>query len=324
MKRRIYNKYFFPLTCTFVFTLPLNAFADASDWEKNAAHPPHHSARHIETNISAEFITIGDSKLDNGNAQVGTSGIVIEGEYEKNEISITYGYEQWDYNWINSEALPFISGANSVPWSTFNVFQFGIGYEQEKKDKWELHYYVDVESSFEKEMSGSREYEMGIDFTYAPTLEWSYTFSISSEYQDAPGGELELGGGLEIEWNHDKKDGWSGEAELDFEFPEINMSYHFARQVSTTLFYNEGGTNAVRLSDNSPVAGMQGGYVEDSYKGFGARFRYEFSHESYVSFSLQKNTGRTLTFADSLGNETGATYSFEDTVQATFGLSYTF
>jgi len=325
MKRRIYNKYFFSLTCTFVFALPSNAFADASDWIKGSTHPPHHSTRHVETNISAEFFTIGDSKLNNGNAQVGTSGVVIEGEYEKNEMFISYGYEQWNYNWANSEAAPFISGTNRVPWSTFNVLQFGIGYEQEKGN-WELSYFFDVESSFEKEMSGSSEYEIGANFSYEPSLEWSYTFSISAEYQDAPGGELELGGGLEIEWNHDKKDGWSGEVELEDEFPEISMSYHFIRQISTTLFYNEGGTNAVRLSDTSPVAvaGMQGGYVEDSYKGFGARLRYEFSHESYVLFSLQKNTGRTLTVEDGLGNETGATYRFEDTVQATFGLSYTF
>lgn len=325
MKRRIYNKYIFSLTCVFVFIPPSNAFADASDWEKSVSHPPHHSARHVETNISAEIFAIGDSKLNNGNTQVGTSGVAIEGEYEKNEMSISYGYEQWNYNWANSEAAPFISGTNRVPWSTFNVLQFGIGYEQEKGD-WELNYFFDVESSFEKEMSGSREYEMGVDITYEPSLEWSYTFSISSEYQDAPGGELELGVGLEIEWNHDKKDGWSGEAELDDEFPEINMSYHFTRQVSTTLFYNEGGTNAVRLSDNSPVAvaGMQGGYVEDSYKEFGAGIRFEFSHESYVSFSLQKITGRAITFEDGLGNETGSTYRFEDAVQARFGLSYTF
>jgi len=324
MKRRIYNKYIFSLTCTFVFTLSSNAFADASDWEKTAAHPPHHSARHVETNISVEYFTIGDSKLDNGNAQTGTSGVAIEGEYEKNNISISYGYEQWNYNWANSQAVPFISGTNSVPWNALNVLQFGIAYEQEKGD-WELNYFIDVESSFEKEMAGSREYEMGVDFTYEPSLEWSYTFSISSEYQDAAGGELELGAGLEVEWNHDKKDGWSGEAELDDEFPEISMSYHFTRNVSTTLFYNEGGTNAVRLSDSSPVLGMQGGYVEDSYKGFGVGFRYEFSHESYMSFSIQKNTDRVLTFEDRLGNETAATtYRFEDATQATFGFSYTF
>ncbi len=322
MKRRIYLKYFFSLSC--IFILPKSVLADASDWDKGGVHPPHHSARHVETNVSAELFTIGNSKLNNGNAQVGTSGVVIEGEYEKNEMSISYGYEQWNYNWANSEAAPFISGTNLVPWSTFNVFQLGVGYEKDISDDWEVNYFFDVESSFEKEMSGSRDYEMGVDLTYATSLEWSYTFSISSEYQDSPGGELEFGASLEIEWNHDKKDGWSGEAEFDGELPEISMSYHFTRQVSTTLFYNEGGTSAVRLSDTSPVAGMQGGYVEDSYKVSGAGLRYEFSHESYVSFSLQKNTGRVLAFDNGLGNEIGAKYSLEDTVQAAFGLSYTF
>ncbi len=311
MQGQIFRKWFFSLTYFFVFGLPTAAFASGG-----------HSDSGAETNIEIEFFSIGDSKSNVGNSQVGTSGVLIEAEYENNDISFSFGYERWNYNWSNSESLPFVSGIASTPWSTFNTLQFGAAYEQDINDQWELQYYVEAESSFEKETSQSNEYEAGIDFTYEASKEWHFTLNTNYEYLDAEGGEL--GVDLEIEWNHDSKDGWSGEFEISSEFPETSLTYHFTEGFSTTMFYNESGTNTIRLSDSSPVTGMQGGYLEDEYNSLGIQLDYELVPESSLSFSIQKNTGRRLSFTDSAGGEGESIYKFGDTNEISMKYSHTF
>lgn len=309
-------------TCIFAFGLPSVAFADGPATGTDS-RSPHHSARHAQSSVEIEYFNLGGSKLDTGNAQVGTSGVRIETEYEKNDMVLNFNYEKWNYDWTNQSSLPFASATSNVPWSTFNTLQFGFAYEDEIDDRWEVNYYIEAESSFEKEMSGSYEYELGVDFFYEPSEAWVFGLNVNLEYLDATGAEF--GVDLGIEWNHDKKDGLSAEIELSTEFPEVSLSYHFTRQISSTLFYNESGTNTIRLSDSSPVPGMQGGYFEDEYNSLGLRLAYEFAYESYVSFSLQQNTGRTFSLVDSTGREeTGTVYNLSDTTEATIRLNYAF
>jgi len=315
MQSQICEKWFFLLTCIFIVSLPSITIADATD----AADAPHHA----ESGIEIEYFNMGDSKLNTGNAQVDTSGVRIQTEYEKNDMVFTFNYERWNYNWTNPENLPFVSGMAGTPWSTFNTLQFGFAYEHNVSDNWELNYYVEAESSFEKETSESNEYELGVDFIYEPSKSWAYTLNVNLEYLDATGGEL--GVDFEIEWNHHNKEGWSGEFEISSEFPETSLTYHFTKEFSTTMFYGENGTNTIRLSDSSPVTGMQGGYFEDEYNSSGIKIDYEFAHESYLSFSFQKNTNRRFSFVDGSGREQmERTYEFSDTSEAKIGLSYTF
>jgi len=314
MKSRTYKKCFLP-TSFFIFGLPSVTLADATD----ATNAPHNA----KSSVEIEYFNMGGSKSNIGNSQVDTSGMLIQTEYENNNKVFSLNYERWNYNWKNAESLPFVSGTTSAPWSTFNTIQLGFAYEQELKDNWEFNYYIEAESSFEKETSGSNEYEAGVDFIYEASKAWVYQVNVNLEYLDATGGEL--GVDLEIEWNHDKKEGWSGEFEISSEFPETSLTYHFTKKLSNTMFYSEGGTNTIRLSDSSPVTGMQGGYFEDEYKSLGVRADYEFAYESYLSFLIQKNTGRSFSFIDPSGreNETEG-YRFGDTIEASIILSYTF
>lgn len=309
MKYQIYIKWFFLLTGIFVFVLPTATFADATD------------SADSESNIEIEFFSVGDSKSNIGNAQVGTTGVLIETEYENNDISFSFNFERWNYNWTNPGSLPFISGIGTVPWSTFNTLQFGFAYEHEINDKWELNYYIEAESSYEKETSKSYEYEAGIDFIYEASNEWTFTINANFEYLDAEGAEI--GVDLGIEWNHDKKEGWSGEFEISSEFPETSLTYHFTREFSTTMFYNDSGTNTIRLSDSSPVTGMQGGYLEDEYNSLGVQLDYELVQDRYLSFSIQTNTRRQISFTDSAGRA-GPTYNFGDASEISIMYSHTF
>jgi len=312
MKYLSYRKGFIVLTCFFVSGLVTVSFADATD---SADYP-----RHTDSSIEVEYFSMGDSKSNIGNAQADTSGVLVQTEYEKNDIVFSFNYERWKYNWTNPENLPFISGT-ATPWSNFTTLQFGIAFEQEINDDWELNYYAEAETSFEKETGGSNEYEVGIDFIFEPSEEWAYTLNVNMEYLDATGGEL--GVDFEIEWNHDKKEGWSGEFELSSEFPETSLTYHFTREFSTTMFYGEGGTNTIRLSESSPVTGMQAGYFEDEYTSLGIRLDYEFAVESYLTFSLQQNSDRSFSFIDRTGRAE-TSYEFADTSEASIGLLYTF
>jgi len=313
MKYRLFKEWFFLLI--FVFGLPTVVLADVTD-----SAVGHHGA---ETSARIDYFSLGNSKSAIGNAQVGSSGVRVETEYEIDDIVLSFNYERWDYKWTNPESLPFVSGTTAAPWTTFNTLQFGFAYEHEIDDLWEFNYYIETESSYEKETSNSNEYELGVDFIYEPSGGWSYTLNINLEYLDATGGEL--GVDLEIEWNHDTKEGWSGELELSSEFPETSLSYHFTREFSTTMFFSEGGTNTIRLSDSSPVTGMQAGYLEDEYNSFGMQLNYEFARESFLVFGIQKNSGRRLSFTDSTGREDeGIAYEFSDVIETSIGLSYTF
>ncbi len=312
MKFRISKEGLFLPTFIFSLGLPTVASADATD----VTGAPHHT----ESSIEIEYFSIGDSKSNIGNAQVGTSGVLIQTEYENNGRVFTFNYERWNYNWANPETLPFVSGT-SAPWNTFNTLQFGFAYEQQVSDNWEFNYYVEAESSFEKETSNSNEYEVGIDFIYEASNEWSYTLNLNYEYLDAEGGEF--GMDLEIEWNHHAKDGWSGEFEISSEFPETSLTYHFTRAFSTTMFYNESGTNTIRLSDSSPVTGMQGGYFEDQYNALGIKIDYELSRERYFSVIFQQNTGRNFSFTDSTGR-VETIYDFADSNQIAVKYLHTF
>jgi len=309
MKHRINEKRFFLLTYIVALGFPAIASADATDSDGE------------ESGVEIEFFSMGNSNSSIGNAQVGTSGVLIETEYENNDISFSFNYERWRYNWTNPENLPFVSSTASAPWTSFNTLQFGLAYEQAINPQLELRYYAEAESSFEEQTSGSREYEIGIDFTYELSKNWTYTVNTNYEYLDAEGGSMGLD--LEIVWNHDKKEGWSGEFEISSEFPETSLTYHFTRKFSTTMFYNDSGTSTIRLSDSSPVSGMQGGYLEDEYNAIGVQLDYELAHENYWSFTIQQNTGREMSFIDSAG-KSAAAYEFEDAGEISVRYSYEF
>lgn len=273
-----------------------------------------------ETEVTIEYFEAGESKTIIGNAGANTSGVLIEAEYEKDHVTYTVGYERWNYTWSNPDTLPFISGTTGDPWTTFDTIQLGIDIEQEVNDHWEFTYYLEAESSFEKEMSNSYEYEAGIDFNYEASKSWSYTLNVNLEYLDAEGAEL--GMDLEIEWNHDSKDGWSGEFEISSEFPESHLTYHYTEAFSTTFFYNESGTNTIRLSDTSPVIGMQGGYLEDEYNSIGVQFGYELIHGGTFSFIVQQNMNRQFSFSDATERE--VIYTLGDAMEIAIGFDYEF
>jgi len=313
MKYRVSKKWRSVPIGIFSFGLPLAAFADATDTADG-----HHQT---ESSIEVEYFSGGDAKSNTGNAQVGTSGVIIQTEYELSNTVMSLNYERWNYSWTNPQSLPFVSAMGGEPWSTFNTIQLGFAYEQEMNDQWELNYYIEAESSFEKETSASNEYELGVDFIYEPSKEWVYAINVNFEYLNATGAEFGID--LEIEWNHDKKEGWSGEFEISSEFPETSLTYHFTRAFSTTMFYNESGTSTIRLSDSSPVIGMQGGYFEDEYTSIGVRVDYELAKESFLSFGLQQNSDRSFSFLDSTG-KVETSYEFSNTVETSVGFLYTF
>ncbi len=314
MKHRTSEKRFFLLTYIFALGLPTTSFAGGGHTHSNSDG--------VESNIEIEFFSMGDSKSKTGNAQVGTSGVLLETEYENDDMSFSFNYERWSYNWTNPENLSFVSGtAGNNPWSTFSTLQFGWSYEQDISEQWEFKYYVEAESSFEKQTSESREYEAGVDFTYDLSDSWAFTLNTNFEYLDAEGGAL--GVDLGIEWNHDKQEGWSGEFEVSSEFPETSLTYHFIKEFSTTMFYNESGTNTIRLSDSSPVTGMQGGYLEDEYNSLGIQLDYDLTNEGSLSFSVQQNTGRELSFTDRAG-KAGAIYELDDVTEISLTYSHIF
>lgn len=305
------------LICLLFVLFTFEAIADRAGPPRHKGHDP--SQEDAEFEIEVDIFDLGDSLSRDGNGQAGTTGIIFEAQYEIDSMVFSFGYERWAYSWVNPDSIPFSSKMGDTPFSNFTTLQFGLGYEQEIGEQWEIGYYIEAESSFELETSRSYEYEVGIDFNYEQSETWSYTFNINAEYLYADG--VEFGIDVEIEWNHDSKDGWSGEFELSSEFPESILRYHFTPQYAAAIFAGDGGTNTIRLSDSSNlIPDLQGGYLEDEYSTIGLRFDYEFKTKQRLSFSLQQNSNRQFSFTDKTGN-VETIYNFGDSVQ--FMMSYT-
>ncbi len=285
----------------------------------------HHGAGHdpgdVERVLDLEFTTAGDSRSVSGDASVRTAGFILEAEYEKNYKIFSFAFERWQYDWRKPQNLPFISASGVEPWNTFYTLALGFEYEMEINPRWELQYYIEAESSFENETSNSNEYEIGVDIDFEPNRDWVLVLNFNYEYLDAEGAEL--GMDMEIEWKPHNQKGWSGVFEVSSEFPESSLTYHFTPAFSTSFFFNEGGTNTIRLSDNSPVLGMRGGYLEDEYRRVGARLSYHWGHESFLSFSIENTFDRQMAFVDRNGN-IEAEYEFEDALGFSLNLSYEF
>ena len=314
MKYRLLKSFFYLNFCIILLNVSPIVHADTGANR-------HHLTGHAESKIEVKYFNAGTSKFNTGSSTVDTSGILLEAEYENNAMVFSFGYENWNYQWGSPEYLPFVSGVARNPWSNFTTLQFGFAYEHEINEQWEFSYYIEAEASYEKQISNSNEYEAGVDFSYDASKAWNLTLNINYEYLDSEGGEIGIDFG--IEWNHDKKSGWSGEFEISSEFPETSITYHFIKEFSATIFYNESGTNTIRLSDTSPVIAMQAGYFEDEYNSIGIQFSYELANEGKLSLLIQQNMNRTLNFTDSSG-EINTTYKFDDVIELSIKYSYVF
>jgi len=274
-----------------------------------------------EGSIETRLFNIGDSKSKLGSAQVGTTGVMIDGEYKTNHLIFSAGIERLTYSWKNPSTLPFSSGMSGDPWASFNVLKLGFAYEHYIDKQWEYTYYIETESSYEEQISRSYRSEAGIKFLYEPTKTWAYTLVLNLENTDAEGADV--GYDIEIEWNGDTREGWSAKLQVSTQFPESMLSYHFTRSFTTSIFYLEGGTNLVRLSDTSPVPGFQGGYVEDQYTAFGILLDYEMKRNSNISLAIQTNSGREFTFLDKNGDNK-TKYKFDNSSEISIQYSQEF
>ena len=329
MRRRILGKWLLSITCMYALGFPAAAHANGGSGGidrggrggGHGGHGAHAGPEVPERNVGIEVIGVGDTRSVLGNASVRTTGVLIETEYERNYKVFSLNFERWQYDWTNPQNLPFVSGTAADPWKNFYTVQLGFEYEQEINRKLELYYYIEAESTFEREMSNSNEYEIGMDFEYEANKDWTFVLNFNYEYLDSEGGEL--GMDMEIEWKPHNQKGWSGVFEVSSEFPESSLTYHFNKSFSTSFFLGEGGSNTVRLSDTSPVTGMQGGYLEDEFRRAGVRFSYHWGHESYLSFSIENNFDRQMTFVDKSGN-IEVDYAFKDVMGASLYFSYEF
>ncbi len=272
-----------------------------------------------ELTVEVDYFNIGSSRYSTGIAEMEASGARIETEREIDRITLSLNYERWQYSWKNSGYLPFMTGSGPGPWTAFNTFQFGIEYEHDIRNRWKILYYAEAESSFEEEMSNANEYEIGVDFIFEQSGKLTYMLNVNWEYLDAEGSEL--GVDMEIEWNSHVEKGWSVDFEISSEFPESSISYHFSDAISAAIFYTEGGTNTIRLSNKSPVMDMQRGYMEDEYIGIGFRLAFELGDENHLSFSVQQNSEREISFIDSSGS-IRRSYRFSNAYE--FGLRFTY
>lgn len=296
-----------------------SAITSANNVHDRDGHHEEHDDDSDELDLEIDYFNIGSSRSDTGAAEMGSSGVRIETEREINNITFSFNYERWKYSWDNPEYLPFMSGLKFDPWKTFNTFQFGIEYEHMIHDRWKIIYYAEAESSFEKETSNSNEYEIGADFIFERFGKLTYMLNVNWEYLDAEGSEL--GVDMELEWNDHSERGWSIDFEISSEFPESSISYHFSNVFSAAIFYAEGGTNTIRLANNSPVMDMQRGYMEDEYIGIGFRLTYEMNDDNHLSFSAQQNSEREISFVDSAG-VTRRSYRFSDAYE--IGIKFTY
>lgn len=245
--------------------------------------------------IEASFTTLGEASSALGNSKVSTTAINLAGEYSVNKTTFTYGFEQRRYSWTQAAGTPFAPGISGNPWDAFSTISLGLEYEKRLNRNWEVKPYIELESAYEKQRNGALSTEIGAEFTYEPNKQWAITLIAALENSDLDGSGFS--GDVEIEWNPDAKQGWSGELVLGGA-PDITVNYHIDPKLTLSGFYLDAGSSQVRLADNSPVSTFQAGYVEDTYTDIGVKLAYKLAPKSVLSVALAQASERSMTFTN--------------------------
>lgn len=261
----------------------------------------------VQPKISFQSDYISNAKFDGYKGSVKT----YKQKIQVNNDIVGVSYSRWHFDWNKEKDLPFYT--NKTPIDSMQSIRLFANLPIPINDKWFMLNMLNVNSTFEKEMSGSYGAGFASFFSYKFNKDHAILLGAFANYHRVKTRVLPV---LGYTYRARAKDG----VQMVLAFPHAYIGYH----VSPELLLNAGvvySQAVIRLADDSGIAPK--GYIEakDFLGNIGVR--YEFSKNFELSADLLYAFKRDFTIYKSDTSKVDI-YTIKPSAGGTLKLKYTF
>ncbi len=222
-----------------------------------------------------------------------------------------FSYSRWDFDWNNENDLPFYKG--KTPIDSMNRIQINANWPLRINDEWFMLNSVNVNSTYEKEMSDS--YGAGITsfFSYKVDEDHSIQLGAFANYHSVKTLALPVIG---YSYRARETDG----LKMVIGFPRAYIGYHVNPEIllNAGMIYSQA---VIRLADDSGIEPEGYSEAKDFQANLG--FRYEINKHFELSADILYAFKRDFTIYDRNSNEVDS-YSIEPSFGGIIKLKYLF
>lgn len=222
-----------------------------------------------------------------------------------------FSYSRWDFDWENENALPFYQG--KTPIDSMNRFKLYANWPLHINDKWFMLNSVNVNSTYEKEMSHSLGAGITSFFSYKVDDKHTVQLGAFANYHPVKTLALPVIG---YSYRARKRDG----LKMVLGFPRAYVGYQITPEIllNAGMIYSQA---VIRLADDSGIE--PGGYSEAKDFQSNLGFRYEINTNFELSADLLYAFKRDFTIYNHHADEVDS-YSIEPSFGGMVKLKYLF
>ncbi len=250
---------------------------------------------------------LSDAKFEGYEGSVKTYKQMIQ---INNEI-VGFSYSRWDFDWSNENDLPFYKG--KTPIDAMNRFKLYTNFPLHINDKWFMLNSVNVNSTYEKEMSHSLGAGITSFFSYKVDDKHTIQLGAFANYHSVKTLVLPV---LGYSYRARATDG----LKMVIGFPRAYVGYQITPEVliNAGMVYSQA---VIRLADDSGIE--PGGYSEAKDFQANLGFRYEINQHFELSTDLLYAFKRDFTIYNHHADEVDS-YSIEPSLGGIVKLKYLF
>lgn len=261
----------------------------------------------VQPKVSFQSDYLSDAKFDGYEGSVKT----YKQKIQINNDIVGISYSRWDFDWNNENDLPFYRG--KTPIDSMQRIRLFANLPVPINDKWFMLNMINVNSTFENEMSDS--YGAGLSSFFSYRLDEDHAIQLGAFANYHPVKTLVLPV-LGYSYRARARDG----LQMVLGFPRAYIGYH----LSSELLLNAGmvySQAVIRLADDSGIEPEGYSEAKDFQANIG--FRYEMNKHFELSVDLLYAFKRDFTIYDHDANEVDD-YSIEPSAGAIIKLKYIF
>lgn len=261
----------------------------------------------VQPKMSFQSDYLSDAKFDGYEGSVKTYKQKIQINNDIAGIS----YSRWDFDWNNENDLPFYRG--KTPIDSMQRIKLFANWPVPINDKWFMLNMINVNSTFENEMSDSFGAGISSFFSYKLDEDHAIQLGAFANYHSIKTLVLPV---LGYSYRARERDG----LQMVLGFPRAYIGYHLNPEIllNAGMVYSQA---VIRLADDSGIEPQGYNEAKDFQANIG--FRYEMNKYFELSVDLLYAFKRDFTIYDHNANEVDD-YSIEPSAGAILKLKYIF
>ena len=250
---------------------------------------------------------LSDAKFEGYEGSVKT----YKQQLQINNEMVGFSYSRWDFDWDNENDLPFYQG--KVPIDSMNQIRVYANWPLRINDEWFMLNSVNVNSTYENEMSDSFGAGITSFFSYKVNDEHAIQLGAFANYHSVKTLVLPV---LGYSYRERETDG----LKMVIGFPRAYIGYHLSPEIllNAGMIYSQA---VIRLADDSGIEPKGYSEAKDFQSNLG--LRYEINKHFLVSTDLLYAFKRDFTIYNHNADEIND-YSIEPSFGGTIKLKYRF